>query len=234
LAELYVSAVIAAAGWSSRMGADMNKNFIALGGMPLLCHSALAFDKAADVKEIIVVTKDEEIDAARSHLNAAGIKKQLKFAAGGATRQESVSHALMHLDERCTHVAIHDGARPFVNIETIKDCIAKAVAYGASTAAVAAVDTCADVRDGVIRQVLDRKAVYHIQTPQVFERKLILAAHEKAQRENYTATDDSALVKRMGRDVYIAMGAYDNIKITTPEDIIFAYGIVDKRKQGKN
>lgn len=234
MAELYVSAVIAAAGWSSRMGADMNKNFIELGGIPLFCHSALTFDAVEDIGEIIVVTKAEETDAARSVLNAAGIEKQLKFAAGGATRQESVSHALMHLDERCTHVAVHDGARPFVSAQTIADCIAKAAAHGASTAAVAAIDTCADVRDGVIRQVLDRKATYNIQTPQVFDRKLILAAHQKAEEEKYTATDDSALVKRLGRDVYIAQGAYDNIKITTPEDMILAYGIIDKRKQGKN
>ncbi len=82
--------------------------------------------------------------------------------------------------------------------------------------------------------MLDRKATYNIQTPQVFDRKLILAAHQKAEEEKYTATDDSALVKRLGRDVYIAQGAYDNIKITTPEDMILAYGIIDKRKQGKN
>jgi 2-C-methyl-D-erythritol 4-phosphate cytidylyltransferase len=234
LAELYVSAVIAAAGWSSRMGADLNKNFIALGGMPLICHSVLAFDASADVKEIIVVTKEEESGEAKRLLAALGIKKQLKFATGGATRQQSVSNALMHLDARCTHVAVHDGARPFVSGETIADCIAKAVTHGASTAAVATIDTCADVQEGFIRAVLDRTATYSIQTPQVFERGLIAEAHRKAERENFTATDDSALVRRLGRAVCIAQGAYDNIKITTPEDMILARGIIDKRKQGEN
>lgn len=205
-----------------------------LGGIPLLCYSVKIFDRMAEVNEIIIVTKAEEIETAARILSSAQIKKPLKFAVGGQTRQQSVSNALEQLDTRCTHVAVHDGARPFVSAQTVKDCIKKAVAFKAATAAVRTIDTCADVRDGVIRTVLDRTATYNIQTPQVFERDLIVAAHKKAKTDNYTATDDSALAARLGCDVHIAEGSYDNIKITTPEDMILARGIINKRKQVEN
>ena len=127
-----------------------------------------------------------------------------------------------HVDPRCTCVVIHDGARPFVTTEIIQRSIDSAIQIGASCAAVLAKNTCVLAEEDMISETLDRSKLYMLQTPQTFRYDLIKKAYDTALQDHFEATDDTALVKRLGKDVVLIQGSYDNIKITTPEDLLFA------------
>ncbi len=227
--QIFVSAVLVAAGSSRRMGGK-NKLLLPLAGEPVVVHTARAFERCAEIDEIIIVTRAESIPQFEQLMKTAGIGKCRAVTAGGGTRQESVWRGLMAANEACTHYAIHDGARPLCTPALLRRVIKDAVQYGAATAGVPAKDTMKVVDDQHrILDTPDRASLYHTQTPQVFEAALYRAAAETARAQGKDFTDDCQLLENSGVRVYMSEGAYTNIKITTPEDLLFARAVLEER-----
>lgn len=220
----YVSVIIAAAGMSNRMGSKINKQFISINNKPILVHTLSKFEKNSYIDEIILVAKEDEIDYCRKEIvKRYNFTKVTKIIRGGRERQDSVYNGLLALDERTSIALSHDGARPFVKMENINAGIKGAYKYGACVVGVPVKDTIKVVGEG--KEVLDtprRNMLWAAQTPQCFRKDIILDAHRKAIRDQYIGTDDSMLVERLGINVKMVMGSYENIKITTPEDLIIA------------
>ena len=216
-----VSAVIVAAGMGRRMGAGINKTYLLLGGKTVLENTVSAFENCKKIDEIAVVTDD--IEKCRELLK--DFKKVTAVVLGGETRQDSVKNGLKAV--RGDFVAIHDGARALVCEEDIEKVICEAEKYGAAALGVKCKDTLkiAD-KNGFIVKTADREFIYHIQTPQVFVRTEIEQAHNMCTGE---VTDDCAVMESIGKKIKIIEGSYENIKITTPEDLIIAEKIIEKR-----
>ena len=216
------SAVIVAAGMGRRMGAGINKAYLTLDGKTILEQAVKVFENCDKIEEIVVVTDDTE----KCRKLLKDFKKVTDIVLGGATRQDSVKNGLRMC--RGEFVAIHDGARALITVTDIEKVIEDAEKFGAAALGVKCKDTLkvAD-ENGFIVKTLDRDCVYQIQTPQVFKRTEI----EKAHKENGSEiTDDCAVMEIAGKKVKITEGSYENIKITTPEDLIIAEKILEKRK----
>ncbi len=224
----YVTAVITAAGKGTRMNSSINKQYIELGGMPVLARTIAAFQACGQVDEIVVVINEEDIQFCKnSIIDRYGLNKVKTLVSGGAERQNSVYKGLCEVDNKCEIVLIHDGARPFVSIENIVACIENARSYRACGVGVKIKDTVKiSNSEGFVFSTPDRNNLWSIQTPQSFDYRLIMKAHEEAIRNNYIGTDDMVLVEKMGIPVKIVEGSYNNIKITTPEDIIIGEAIL--------
>lgn len=210
------SALIPAAGRGERFGRGANKVFCEIVGRPILAHTLAVFESCSSVDEVIVVTGADEIEAAGDMVGRLGFAKVRAIVAGGAQRQDSVARGLDQVTRDI--VAIHDAARPMVTCEIIDRCIEEARRTGACIAAVPVIDTIKSASDATVTATVDRSNLYTVQTPQTFRTDLIRAAFERASADGVCATDDSALVERMGHKVSIVEGSYDNIKITTPSD----------------
>ncbi|WZL72662.1 2-C-methyl-D-erythritol 4-phosphate cytidylyltransferase [Clostridiaceae bacterium 35-E11] len=217
----FVSVIIAAAGQGKRMGAPVNKQYLILLDKPVLVHTISKFEMCEIVDEIIVVVHPEEKRYCEENIiTAYGFKKVSKVVQGGKERQESIYNGLKSVKSACDIVVIHDGARPFVREKNIVYSVDAAITHKAVGVGVPVKDTIKVVNEK--KQILhtpDRKTLWAIQTPQVFEYKLLLKAHEKAREEGYLGTDDTVLIEKIKQEVYMIMGNYDNIKITTPEDL---------------
>lgn len=224
----YVSVIIAAAGMSNRMGSKINKQFIALDGKPILAHTIEKFERCRYVDEIIIVTKEEEIGYCRKEIvKKFKFNKVSKIIRGGKERQDSIYNGILALDERAKIVISHDGARPFVKIENIEDSIEGVVKYGACVVGVPVTDTIKFVGDNEnIESTPDRSRLWAAQTPQTFYKDILINSYERAILDGFKGTDDSSIVERAGYKVKIIMGSYENIKITTPEDIILGESII--------
>lgn len=223
-----LTAIIPAAGFGKRFGA--NKPLALLRGEPLLAWVLKAMEAAPRVTEIIPVVKPADAAAVLALALAHGIKKCTRIAHGGAERQDSVWNAL-RLIEGDGAVLVHDGARPLVSQAVITRCIEGMDAHEGAIAAVPPKDTIKQSDDGAtVARTLDRSALWCVQTPQVFRLATLRAAYEAAYREGVYATDDSALVERMGGRVRLVMGEYENIKVTTPEDIAVAEAFMRRRE----
>lgn len=216
-----ISAVIVAAGSGTRMKAGKNKVFLELLGKTILEHTVSAFQNMSVIDEIIVVTN--EIDEAQEILSK--YSKLKRVVPGGAVRGESVQNGLKVASG--DFVAIHDGARALVQAEDIENVLDAAVEFGAAALGVKCKDTLkmAD-ENGFIKETLDREFLYNIQTPQVFKLSEITQMYEKCDE---VFTDDCALAEKYGVRVKIVDGSYDNIKITTPDDMDLAERILKKR-----
>ncbi len=220
------SGIIAAAGKGTRMGAKENKVFLKINEKTVLEHTVLAFLNCPEIEEIIIVTGKEDIK--RCEELFSDFKKPIKIVCGGKTRKESVYNGIVASE--CEIVAIHDGARALITPELITKVIKECKTYKAATLGVVAKDTIKIVSDdGFIKETPDRNYTYQIQTPQVFERKLIIKAHR--ENENFNATDDSSLVEKMGIKVKVVSGSYENIKLTTIEDMLIAKEILNSREK---
>ena len=214
------SALIAAAGNSTRMGGN-NKQFLVFEGMPVLVHTLLTFSTIPEITEIVIVTREEDLQTVQNLVREFSISKIKKIIPGGATRQESVFRGLQHISNE--RVLIHDGARPFVTTEEILQLLDALNHCSAATLGVPVKDTVKRAtKDGLIAETLPREELWQIQTPQGFVTKEILAAHEEAAAKGISVTDDCALAEYIGIPVKLVPGSYRNIKITTPEDIPLA------------
>ncbi|MCK9444821.1 MAG: 2-C-methyl-D-erythritol 4-phosphate cytidylyltransferase [Tissierellaceae bacterium] len=224
----YISVIIAAAGMSNRMGSKINKQFIAIGSKPILAHAVEKFERCRYIDEIIIVSKEEEIEYCRKEIvRKYRFNKVINIVRGGKERQDSVYNGILALDEKSDIVLIHDGARPFVKIENIEDSIKCAADHGACVVGVPVTDTIKVVNEHrSIDNTPQRSLLWAAQTPQSFYKDTILKAYEKAQIDGFLGTDDSSLVERMGHEVKMVMGSYENIKITTPEDIILGESLI--------
>ena len=219
-----VSSVIVAAGKGTRMGADKNKVFLSLMGKTILEHTVDVFQNADIIDEIIVVTNDTK----ECGELLAGYNKVTHIVSGGATRQESVKNGLMVA--KGDLVAIHDGARALIKEEELVAAIREAEKTGAAAVGVKSKDTLKKVdNNGFILKTVDREFIYNIQTPQVFRLKEIKKMHTLAKGGSFT--DDCALAESFGTRIKVVDGSYDNIKITTPDDLEIAEKILKNRSK---
>lgn len=224
----HCSAVIVAAGSSQRMGSD--KLLHNLGIMPVLARTLLAFQDCDLVDEIVVVTRMEKIMEVAGLCKKYRIEKASKVISGGATRMESALAGVSEVKSRAKLIAIHDGARPLVSVELIERTIRAAAQYKAAVPAVKSVDSLklVDDKDTVTGSV-DREQVLRVQTPQVFEADLIKGALSYAAEKKLPLTDDCSAAELMGIKAHVVPGEEDNIKLTTPRDMLFAAAILKDR-----
>ncbi|WMJ80316.1 2-C-methyl-D-erythritol 4-phosphate cytidylyltransferase [Clostridium sp. MB40-C1] len=220
--------VILAAGKGSRMKAQINKQFLKLKEKPILYYTLKSFCQNKYIDNIVlVVAKGEKNYCRENVINKYNISKIKAVVEGGNTRQESVLNGLRAANG-CDIVLIHDGARPFVENNIIENGIKYAEAYGASACGVNSKDTI-KLRDssGFSTGTLDRNVLFCVQTPQCFKYDVILKCHERAVLEDIEATDDTMIAEKFNHKVYLYNGSYNNIKITTPEDLIIGEKILD-------
>jgi len=231
VSKAFISAIIVAAGKGTRMNMDLNKVFIDICGKPVLARTLQVFEDCSLVNEIIlVVNKEDIIYCKQDIIDAYDIQKVKTIVAGGAERQQSVYNGLAEVNENCDIVLVHDGARPFIRKEQIVSSIHDAWEFGASCVAVPSKDTLKIAEQGeFVKETLDRSVVWSVQTPQTFRYKLLKEAHDMAYKDNFLGTDDAVLVERLGWKIKLTMGSYENIKITTREDLIFAKAITLNR-----
>jgi 2-C-methyl-D-erythritol 4-phosphate cytidylyltransferase len=224
------TAIVLAAGKGARMKAGMNKQFIQLNGKPLLAHTLEVFQNCKLIDNIILVAGKEELQLCREEIiDTYGFDKVDKLVAGGSERQQSVYNGITQLGDSCEIVVIHDGARPVIKADIIERCIEGARTYGAVSAGMPAKETVKLLdSEGFVEYTPSRERVWVTQTPQAFRREIIREAHEAAIHKGITGTDDAYLVESLGLKVRMLECSYENIKVTTPEDIILAEIILKK------
>lgn len=224
--------VIAAAGAGSRMGSKINKQYLPLGSRPILTYSLDVFEHFAAVDEIIIVARPDEIEYCRQEIvNKFNYGKVSRIVPGGRERQDSVWAGLQQLDKDTAYVAVHDGARPLFTTGLLKELLQEAKEWGAAIPGMYSRDTLKMVdRDNFVGKTLDRSSIIMVQTPQVFRFAELYKAYEEANIENFRATDDASLFEKYIGRVKVVEGEYDNLKITTPEDIIVAQCLLDGRR----
>ena len=227
-ARPFCSVVVPAAGQSRRMGGE-NKLFATLGGVPVIARTLLALANSDYLSEIVVATRQEDMLAIADLAKAYGIAKPLKIVEGGSSRAESVMAALRSCDPQASFVAVHDGARPLVTCEVIDEAVEKAFSCYAAAPAVAVKDTIKVAHDHVVVNTPARETLFAVQTPQAFDRELLTAALQSALDSRAEITDDCSAVERIGKEVYLTAGSYENLKITTPEDLLLAEAIWESR-----
>ena len=217
-AETKVGAVIVAAGESQRMG-GMDKVLALLGGKPILVRAVEPFQSCGAIDQIVIVVSEQNLERGKQLVAEQGWLKATDVCPGGRRRQDSVLAGLNRLSN-CEWVVIHDGARPLVTVGLIEQGLAEAGETGAAVAAVPVADTIKVAGDDrIVRQTLPRQNLWAVQTPQVFRYPVVAEAYRRAKGD---ATDDASLVERSGYKVKLYMGSYDNIKITTPDDLALA------------
>ena len=226
----FTSAVIVAGGSSTRMGNGISKQFLEIGGIPVVVRTLLAFERTPEIDEIIVVAKEDEAELYKGFKSMYGLTKLKKVVAGGNTRQESAENGFLAVSQKSMYVAIHDGARCLITPEEISNVCQAAYKYGAATAASRATDTIKIANEGgFIEKTVDRNIVWHAQTPQIFGTDLYRAALAVAERDSIAVTDDCSLVEHIEHPIKLVECSHSNMKITTPEDIHRAKAIIRAR-----
>ena len=233
------TAIILAAGKGNRMKSGINKQYINLKGRPILSYTLEVFFSCDSIEEIIAVINPKDEEYFNAVLNEFELNKSVKMVFGGDERQQSVQKGLERIGDSADIIVIHDGARPFITCKMIEDCIAGAKRYAAVTVGVPVKETIKAVdEEGFISDTLNRESIWIAQTPQAFKRDIIVQAHTMAQIDKRTATDDAMLVEYLNYNVKMIPGEYNNIKITTKEDLIIAESIIEQCKRelagGKN
>lgn len=227
------TAIVLAGGRGRRMSADIAKQYLPIGGVPMLIHALNCFGKAACIDEIILVLPESEIEYVKSEILSGYVFPKLKhIVAGGTERFNSVLNALEKTEDGV--VFIHDGARPFITEEILMDLFESVKETGACATGVRVVDTIKQTDDNdLIEKTVDRSSLWQIQTPQVFEVSLIKEAYEKfLEAGSPYVTDDTMVVEMFGNaKVKMVEGSYENIKVTTPTDMIIAEEIFRKRTE---
>ena len=224
------SAVVLAAGSSTRMGED--KTTLMLDGIPVIVRSIMAFQDVSLVNEIIVVTQMDKIQQIADLCVEYKLDKVKRVIAGGATRMESSLAGVSSVNKKAKVIAIHDAARPLVSGKLIRDLINTADEYNAAVPAIASTDTLR-IKDsaGFIGGFVDREQVVRIQTPQVFKADIIKGALSSAVKKNNGITDDATAVSALGFKVKLVEGEMTNIKLTVPSDIIVAESYLKSGKE---
>jgi 2-C-methyl-D-erythritol 4-phosphate cytidylyltransferase len=220
--------ILPAAGKGKRMGAGKNKLLIELQGIPVFIHTLLVFDQDDACQELLISIHPDDQEEMSYLINHYQIQKKITFVMGGAERQHSIYNALKRIDGDGI-VLVHDAARPFIQKALIAQLVQSAKQHGASVAAVPVKDTIKKVENGMVIETVERSSLWAIQTPQAFRISLLQEANQFAERTGFLGTDDASLVENLGKKVAIIEGDYNNIKLTTPEDLIFANAILTKR-----
>ena len=225
------AAVIVSAGKGHRLPGERKKQFLSLGGKPILCHTLDPFEACPYIDYIHLVVGQEDMTyTLREIVEAYGYRKISQIVPGGKLRQESVKNGIDALPGEVDIVAIHDGVRPFVTQKMIEASIQGARQFKAVVLAMPAKETIKMAGpDRTVLNTLDRESLWLIQTPQTFQVDLIRQALHKATEDGFIGTDDASLVERIGGKVHILPGSYTNIKITTPEDLLLASLLLQRR-----
>lgn len=218
-------AVIVAAGSASRMG-GIDKVMAPLQGEPMVLRTIREFQNCDAISEIVVVTRQDLILPIMSLVQ--GMDKVQAVVAGGSSRQESVGMGLNALSDKVKLVAVHDGARPMISWQVIDRAVRAANSYGAAAPAIPVKDTIKVVQGGIVKETPDRKCLFAVQTPQVFDLDLLRSALKKAQQDGAEVTDDCSAVERLGMSIKIVEGDERNLKITTPMDLAVAKMLLEE------
>lgn len=228
-----VTAVIPAGGQGRRLGAGEAKQYLLLNGIPLLVHTLRSFQDAPVIDDIVlVVPAGDKARIEEELLGPFTLTKVRHIVAGGKERQDSVRHGLVVLDNDCELVVIHDAARPLVSPALIARAVREARREGAVTVGIPAGDTIKECNgEGRVIGTLPRERIWITQTPQVFRREIIVAAHGQARKDKFSGTDDAMLVERMGVPVKMLPGDPANIKITTAGDLAWAECILTEKSR---
>ncbi|MFE4813944.1 2-C-methyl-D-erythritol 4-phosphate cytidylyltransferase [Peribacillus simplex] len=228
---MFYEVVIPAAGQGKRMKAGKNKLFIELSGIPIIVYTLRVFEEDPDCRGIILSINPAEKDYFSQLIAAYGLKKVKKLVMGGKERQQSVYNGLQHAGEEI--ILVHDGARPFINLGQISELTTAASLHGGAVIAVPVKDTIKKASNNKVVETVERSSLWAVQTPQAFRVSILKSAYEQAEAEAFLGTDDASLLERINEQVVIIEGNYDNIKITTQEDIYFAEAILHKQQHGK-
>jgi len=224
--------VLPAAGSGKRMGAGQNKLFLKLRSIPILIHTLRVFEQDSTCTEIWLAVKPEERETIQRMLEEFNITKVKGMPTGGAERQHSVN-ACVQASLGANLILVHDAARPFIEPNVIKELTNRAFETGAAIAGVKVKDTMKKVHNGIIEETVDRDQLWMIQTPQAFRYDILAKAQKQAEQDQFLGTDESMLVERLGYPVHIVESTYDNVKMTTQEDLLIGEAILQKREQGE-
>jgi 2-C-methyl-D-erythritol 4-phosphate cytidylyltransferase len=236
-----VAAILPAAGLGTRMGADVPKQFLELDGVPLVVFTLRRLAQCDAITEFWIATRAEEVAALEERLANENLgRRPVRVVRGGETRQQSVGNALSLVSAGVELVLVHDAVRPLVAREQADRVIAEARARGAAILGIPAIDTVKEVRRSslpedvaLISATVPRERIVLAQTPQVFSLALLREAFALAEKDGVTASDEAALVERLGRDVYVVQGSERNIKITRPADMELARFYLDQERLRK-
>ncbi len=215
------------------MATKLAKPYLALNSKPILAHTLLALEDISLIEEIIVVVSGSDRSTCqREIINKYSLKKVKEVVTGGASRTQSVYKGLRKVDPRCKLVLIHDGIRPFITEQTVKRLARQAAIFGAAISVVPVIPAIKEISgDMFVKKTLSRDRLWMVQTPQVFKRGLIYRAYQKANQNGTIAVDDAILLEQIGHKVKVIRGERDNIKITTPEDLLLAEAILKRRSR---
>ncbi|MFJ7748091.1 2-C-methyl-D-erythritol 4-phosphate cytidylyltransferase [Peribacillus sp. NPDC097295] len=225
---MFYEVVIPAAGQGKRMKAGKNKLFIELSGTPIIVYTLRVFEEDSNCQGIILSINPAEKDYFKEMIASFDFKKVKKLVSGGKERQQSVYNALTHVEEEI--ILVHDGARPFIDQKQISELTTAASLHGGAIIAVPVKDTIKKANNRSVMETVERSSLWSVQTPQAFRASILINAHEKAEAASFLGTDDSSLLERINEQVVIIEGNYDNIKITTQEDLYFADAILHKQQ----
>lgn len=227
-------ALITAAGKGQRMQSVTPKQYLDLGGKPILAQTLTTFEKCPTINGIFVIVPPDQMDMVQKDIiEKYRFKKVLKVVRGGKTRQQSVYNGLKAIRSECSIIVVHDGVRPLISSRLITESVQAARKNGAAVVGVPARDTIKRAAVGKKLKTLDRDEIWIAQTPQSFQFPLLMKAYQKAQQDNIQGTDDAFLVERLGHSITLITGDYSNIKITTPEDLALAETLFTRGKKGK-
>lgn len=224
---MFYEVVIPAAGQGKRMNAGKNKLFIELSGIPIIIYTLRVFEADPKCRGIILSINPQEEAIFNELIETYGLNKVKRLVPGGSERQQSVFNGLKYVDEDI--VLVHDGARPFIHEELIFQLTEAASQHAGAIVAVPVKDTIKKVQDRSVVETMERSSLWAVQTPQAFRVSILSKAHQKAEDDQFLGTDDASLLERIGLQVVIIEGDYDNIKITTQEDLYFAEAILQKQ-----
>jgi 2-C-methyl-D-erythritol 4-phosphate cytidylyltransferase len=216
-------AILPCAGFSTRMGGNVSKQFLDINGKPLIAYTLRVFQEHPAVGQIVLVLREEDVLWCQKHVvQRFHLNKTSLLVCGGPRRQDSVLQGLLAINVLPELILVHDGARPLVSREIVDRTIESAEVKGSGVAGVPVKDTIKQTDDqGCVIHTLNRDALWQVQTPQVFPGRALLEAYLEGRRKDYAVTDDAALMEKAGHPVHMVWGAYDNIKVTTQEDLVF-------------
>ena len=226
-----VTAIVLAAGRSTRMGGGPNKQFIELLGKPIVYYSLAAFEQCGVVDAVVVVRRPDCAQQAEQIVGEFGFRKVVAFTDGGVERQNSVWNGLEKCDSATDIVAVHDGARPLVTPALIEATVASAQTHGTGIAASKVVDTIKEAsEDKTVIRTVDRTKLWAVQTPQTVRLPLLREAYTKIFERQTVVTDEAAAIESLGQKVHLVETAFLNLKITTPADLAIAEALLHQRK----
>ncbi|MGH9737870.1 MAG: 2-C-methyl-D-erythritol 4-phosphate cytidylyltransferase [Candidatus Acidiferrales bacterium] len=234
-----IAAIVPAAGLGTRMGADTPKQFLELGGVPLIIFTLRRLAACAAITDFFISTRADDVMALEAMVAKASLGRPARVVHGGDTRQQSVANALAQVDPSTEIVLVHDAVRPFVTVPQIERVIAEARTRGAAILGIPAIDTVKEVKRAslpedvaLISATIPRERIVLAQTPQGFSYALLRDAFKKAQEDGVTASDEAAMVERFGHDVFVVLGSERNLKLTRPADMELAAFYLEQEHSG--